>query len=246
MEKRYSSLRTIASVIKFFAYFFLIISILEVILIFLAGKSANEFLSKDEDDFKQFIDGINNFIGFSTFAILIGGIIIYIMISSLSEIIKLYIDVEHNTRNTQSTLEKILKSLERKFEINSPGPTDTTGNQERDSISRLINNLRENQKLEKKKKVDYERDMECMNQIKYIIDEHNKIEDDDDLKINIYPSYNTEELMFNFRQSKINTMKVISTEKYQMNESYLNRVYSKIEDIYFNYEKDGRSILYPS
>jgi hypothetical protein len=99
---------------------------------------------------------------------------------------------------------------------------------------------------EKKKKVDYERDMECMNQIKYIIDEHNKIEDDDDLKINIYPSYNTEELMFNFRQSKINTMKVISTEKYQMNESYLNRVYSKIEDIYFNYEKDGRSILYPS
>jgi len=239
MEKRYSSLRIIASVIKFFAYFFLIISILEVILLALIGKSSDEFLSQSESDLQLFIEGINNFIGVSILTIIIGGIIMYILISSFSEIIKLYIDVEYNTRNTQSTLEKTLKLLERKFEINSTEPTDTMGDQ---STQILIKNIRDIEKLEKKKK----RDMECMKQIEYIIDAHNAIEEDVDLKINIYPCNNTEELMFNFRQSKINTMKVLSDEEYQMNESYLNRVYSKIEDIYSNYEKDGRSILYPS
>jgi len=271
MKTRYTSLRFIASVIKFFAYCFLIIAILEVCLIFLSTKELNS-LTAGELKLGRFVTWINTIMGLNSAAILIGGVISFIPISSLSEIIILFIDVEYNTRNTQFTIEKTLDLLERRFGMKSVEPQknksilnklidgDYTNNNDiktdfnnsikefkldnnpninyenlnsiKESLSVIANEIlekRKNEEEEKKKKIDYHLEQECFNEIIEIIKEHNRIEDDEELKLNIGSPNTLDELMNNYYDSRANINKSISAEKEEMNRDFLNKLESKIK-----------------
>ena len=121
MEKKFSSLRLIAWCIKAIAWISLIIAFLEIGFLGIVAEGIDN-IKADNKDLYYLVKGINTLLGLNAMVILITAIISFVLLSSVAERIRLYIDIEYNSRLINNSLMKIINILEKKFEIKSEEP----------------------------------------------------------------------------------------------------------------------------
>ena len=121
MEKKYSSLRVIAWVISSIAWVSLIIVFLEIGFLVIIAEGI-DMISNDNQELYHFVQTINTALGLNAIIILISGIISFILLSSIAERIRLFIDIENNSRVINNSLLKIINILEEKFDIKAKEP----------------------------------------------------------------------------------------------------------------------------
>jgi hypothetical protein len=121
MEKKYSSLRVIAWVISVIAWASLIIVFLEIGFLGIIAEGAAR-ISKDSQELYYFVKAINTALGLNAIMILISGLISFILLNSIAERIRLFIDIETNSRVINNSLLKIINILEEKFDIKAKEP----------------------------------------------------------------------------------------------------------------------------
>jgi hypothetical protein len=124
MKDKYSSLKTIAWFIKFFANISLFITVIQVIGLFLIANTNQDAFNREFSELGNFYFIIQSALNLSAVAIIITGIFIYIVTSSIAERIRLLIDLEFNSRNIDNSLKKIVTLLETKFEMASIEPEE--------------------------------------------------------------------------------------------------------------------------
>lgn len=121
MEKKYSSLRVIAWVISTIAWVSLIIVFLEIGFLGIIAEGI-DMISSDNQELYDFVETINTALGLNAIIILISGLISFILLSSIAERIRLFIDIENNSRIINNSLLKIINILEEKFDIKAKEP----------------------------------------------------------------------------------------------------------------------------
>jgi len=121
MEKKYSSLRVIAWVISSIAWVSLIIVFLEIGFLGIIAEGI-DMISNDNQELYHFVQTINTALGLNAIIILISGLISFILLSSIAEKIRIFIDIETNSRVINNSLLKIINILEEKFDIKAKEP----------------------------------------------------------------------------------------------------------------------------
>jgi len=116
MQKKYSSLRIIASVINVISWLMLLLTFMEAFFLIALTKGIDEFTDEMPKLF-YFIKALNAGLGLNAIFILITGLISFVLLNSVSERIRLFIDIEKNTRTINNNLNKITQLLEEKFEL---------------------------------------------------------------------------------------------------------------------------------
>lgn len=117
MQKKFFSLRLIASVISLLSWCMLILAFLEAFFLIALSAGLENIDSREVPKLYFFIKGLNAYIGLNTIFILITGLISFVLLNSVSERIRLFIQIEENTRLINQNLGKITKLLESKFQI---------------------------------------------------------------------------------------------------------------------------------
>ena len=117
MQKQFFSLRLIASVINLLSWCLLILAFLEAFFLMALSAGVEDIDSREVPKLYFFIKGLNAYIGLNTIFILITGLISFVLLNSVSERIRLFIQIEENTRLINQNLGKITKLLESKFQI---------------------------------------------------------------------------------------------------------------------------------
>jgi hypothetical protein len=110
----------------------LILGFLEVFFLAAVAQGVDKISGKDSELF-YFIKALNIGLGLNAIFIMIFSLISFVLLNSISEKIRLFIDIEQNTRIINSNLSKITKLLADKFEIQ---PEDI---KEKESIIDKIN-----------------------------------------------------------------------------------------------------------
>jgi hypothetical protein len=138
MEKKYGSLSFIASCISFLSYIILFVAFIEFLVV-VGGAEVVNSIRGDFPELADIFDFLHTAIDVSALAALIWSVLIFIFIKAISESINLFIDIEHNSRETTYILKKIEVLLERKFDMKSeePEPEPTIFGE----ISKLINKI---------------------------------------------------------------------------------------------------------
>lgn len=138
LEKKYRSLSFIASCISFISYFILFVAVIEFLVV-IGGAEVVNSIRADFPELADIFDYLHTAIEFSALAALIWSVLIFIFIKAISESINLFIDMEHNTRETTYVLKKIELLLEKKFEMKSeePAPDPTILGE----LSKLVNKI---------------------------------------------------------------------------------------------------------
>ena len=116
MQKKFFSLRLIASVINLISWCMLILAFLEAFFLIALSEGVDNF-SREAPELYFFIKVLNAGLGLNAIFILITGLISFVLLNSVSERIRLFIEIEENTRVINQNLGKITKLLEKKFEI---------------------------------------------------------------------------------------------------------------------------------
>ena len=112
MKDKYSSLRTIAWFIKFFANISLFITIVQVLGLLLIANTSQVAFNREFPEFGNFYFIMQSALNLSAVAIIVTGIFIYIVTSSIAERIRLLIDLEYSSRSIDTSLKKIVTLLE--------------------------------------------------------------------------------------------------------------------------------------
>ena len=120
MKKKYNSLRLIAWCIKLIAWISLIIAFLEIGFLIIVAEGVQYLLANQ--NLYYFVTSINTILGINGVVILVTALISFVMLSSVAERIRLFIDIEYNSRLINNSLLKILNILEKKFEIEAEEP----------------------------------------------------------------------------------------------------------------------------
>jgi hypothetical protein len=121
MEKKFSSLRLIAWCIKAIAWISLIIAFLEIGFLGIVAEGIDN-ITGDNKDLYNLVNSINTLLGLNAIVILVTALISFILLSSVAERIRLFIDIEYNSRIINNSLLKIINILENKFEIKAEEP----------------------------------------------------------------------------------------------------------------------------
>jgi hypothetical protein len=117
MQKQFFSLRLIASVINLLSWCMLILAFLEAFFLIAVSVGVEDIYSREVPKLYFFIKALNAGIGLNTIFLLITGLISFVLLNSVSERIRLFIQIEENTRVINQNLSKITKLLESKFQI---------------------------------------------------------------------------------------------------------------------------------
>ena len=96
MEKKFSSLRLIAWCIKTIAWIFLIIALLEFGFLGIVAEGIDN-IKADNKDLYYLVKGINTLLGLNAMGVLITAITSFVLLSSVSDGIRLFIDIEYNS-----------------------------------------------------------------------------------------------------------------------------------------------------
>jgi hypothetical protein len=118
MQKKFFSLRLIASVINLLSWCMLILALLEAFFLIALSEGVDK-LSREAPELFIFIKALNAGLGLNAIIILITGLISFVLLNSVSERIRLFIEIEENTRVINQNLGKITKLLEKKFDLNA-------------------------------------------------------------------------------------------------------------------------------
>ena len=118
MQKKFFSLRLIASVINLLSWCMLILALLEAFFLIAISEGVDK-LSRETPDLFIFIKALNTGLGLNAIIILITGLISFVLLNSVSERIRLFIEIEENTRVINQNLRRITKLLEKKFDLNA-------------------------------------------------------------------------------------------------------------------------------
>jgi uncharacterized protein (TIGR02145 family) len=119
MERKYSSLRLISGIISFIAWASLLLVFMEVgmIAVIMSNSDNGTFDNEFFTDVYNVTRVINVSLGLNAIVILFAGLISFVTLNSIAERIRIYIDIEQNTRTINDALNKVVYLLETKFEI---------------------------------------------------------------------------------------------------------------------------------
>jgi uncharacterized protein (TIGR02145 family) len=119
MERKYSSLRLISGIISFIAWASLLLVFMEVgmIAVVMSNSDNSTFNNEFFTDVYNVTRVINVSLGLNAIVILFAGLISFVTLNSIAERIRIYIDIEQNTRTINDALNKVVYLLETKFEI---------------------------------------------------------------------------------------------------------------------------------
>jgi hypothetical protein len=95
----------------------LILAFLEAFFLIAVSVGVEDIDSREVPKLYFLIKGLNAYIGLNTIFTLITGLISFVLLNSVSERIRLFIQIEENTRVINQNLSKITKLLESKFQI---------------------------------------------------------------------------------------------------------------------------------
>lgn len=105
---KYFSLKIVAFVLSLLGFFFLIVSITEVTILF----TLSEYKTLRGNEFLEFADRfIDTFLVFKSIGVIVWGIVLFIIFQAISQQIKVFIDIEYNTRMNRTLSESKLDVL---------------------------------------------------------------------------------------------------------------------------------------
>jgi hypothetical protein len=97
MQKQFFSLRLIASVINLLSWCMLILAFLEAFFLIAVSVGVEDIDSREVPKLYFLIKGLNAYIGLNTIFTLITGLISFVLLNSVSERIRLFIQIEENS-----------------------------------------------------------------------------------------------------------------------------------------------------